>query len=84
MSSSSVQHTGTGRHEPLLQRWLVAFGRFWWDFLVGDTPELFIGTLAVIGTAYGLRHARVADIILTPTVALVFLFASVLRGRKTS
>jgi hypothetical protein len=27
----------------------VAFGRFWWDFLVGDTPELFLGTLAVLG-----------------------------------
>jgi hypothetical protein len=28
---------------------LAAFGRFWWDFLIGDTPELFIGAAAVIG-----------------------------------
>ena len=30
-------------------RWLAAFGRFWWDFLIGDTPELFVGAVAVIG-----------------------------------
>jgi hypothetical protein len=30
-------------------RWLVAFGQFWWDFLVGDTPELLIGVLVALG-----------------------------------
>lgn len=35
-------------------RWAVAFGRFWWDFLIGDTPELFIGTVAVIGAVAGM------------------------------
>ena len=30
-------------------RWLVAFGRFWWDFLIGDTPELFVGVVGVLG-----------------------------------
>ena len=27
----------------------MAFGRFWWDFLVGDTPELLIGVLIALG-----------------------------------
>ena len=22
---------------------------FWWEFLVGDTPEIFIGTIVVLG-----------------------------------
>jgi len=30
-------------------RWMVTFGRFWWEFLVGDTPELLIGVVAVVG-----------------------------------
>jgi hypothetical protein len=34
---------------PLWLRGLKAFGAFWWDFLVSDTPELLIGVLAVIG-----------------------------------
>jgi len=34
---------------PLVVRWVVAFGRFWWDFLVGDTPELFVGAVVVVG-----------------------------------
>ena len=29
-------------------RWLVAFGRFWWEFLIGDTPELFVGAVAAV------------------------------------
>ncbi len=33
----------TAPRRSLLHRCLVAFGHFWWDFLVGDTPELLIG-----------------------------------------
>jgi hypothetical protein len=29
--------------------WLFAFGRFWREFLIGDTPELFVGVVAIIG-----------------------------------
>ena len=29
--------------------WLYAFGRFWREFLIGDTPELFVGVVAIIG-----------------------------------
>lgn len=28
--------------------WLSAFGRFWYDFIVGDSVELAIGGCAVI------------------------------------
>jgi hypothetical protein len=34
---------------PAWRRWLKAFGAFWWDFLVGDTPEILIGVLVAIG-----------------------------------
>lgn len=29
-------------------RFVVAFGRFWWDFLIGDTPELFVGAVVAV------------------------------------
>jgi hypothetical protein len=31
------------------RRAVNAFGRFWWEFLVGDTPELFVGVLVILG-----------------------------------
>jgi len=34
---------------PVVLGWLYAFGRFWREFLIGDTPELFLGAVAVIG-----------------------------------
>jgi hypothetical protein len=33
----------------LVRRLVVGFGRFWWEFLIGDTPELFVGAVAVVG-----------------------------------
>lgn len=29
-------------------RWLVAFSRFWWDFVVGDSVTLAVGGIAVL------------------------------------
>jgi len=40
---------GAADRRPVVKQWLAAFGRFWWEFLVGDTPELFVGAVAVIG-----------------------------------
>jgi hypothetical protein len=31
--------------------WLRRFGGFWYDFLIGDRWELFIGPIAVLGLA---------------------------------
>ena len=31
------------------RRWIAAFGHFWWEFLIGDTPELFVGAVVTIG-----------------------------------
>jgi len=29
-------------------RYLRAFGAFWYDFLVGDRPELFVGSIVAL------------------------------------
>jgi hypothetical protein len=33
-------------------RWVIAFGRFWYDFIVGDSIVLAIGGPAVLGCGY--------------------------------
>ena len=45
------------------------FGSFWWDFLVGDTPELFIAALLIIVVALLLRHDHVLAVIVLPVMA---------------
>jgi len=65
-----------------IRRSLKSFGHFWWDFLVGDTPELFFATLAIVATALSLRHDRSAAVATLPVLAIVMLTASTYRGRK--
>ena len=62
-------------------RGLRSFGRFWWDFLIGDTPELFAAVIVIVVVALLLRNHHVAAVILLPTMTVVFLLASVVRGR---
>ena len=64
--------------------WFAAFGRFWWDFLVGDTPELLIGVLAALAVVAllvkgaGLNAVAVAGF---PLMVAVMLGLSVYRAR---
>ncbi len=68
----------------VLTRGLRAFGAFWWDFLIGDTPELFVATLVIVVLALLLRHEHDVAVVLLPVAAVVFLIASTLRGRRRS
>ena len=61
---------------------LSGFGKFWWDFLIGEVPSLFVGVLVVVGLALSLRHERVAASVLIPLVSLGFLVASTYHGRQ--
>jgi hypothetical protein len=70
---------------PLLVRWLKAFGAFWWDFLVGDTPELLIGVLVAIGLIAVLVKAsslNAAAVAVFPAAVVVLLGGSVYRARR--
>jgi hypothetical protein len=33
-------------------RYLRAFGAFWYDFLVGDRPELFVGAIVALALVW--------------------------------
>jgi len=73
--------TTTGAARPrLLMRWLTAFGRFWWDFLVGDTPELLIGVLIALGVVALLVKGpslNAAGVAAFPVIVAVMLGLSV-------
>jgi hypothetical protein len=61
---------------PLVVRLVKGFGRFWWDFLVGDTPELFIAVVVIIGAIALLSevgHFNLAAIIVSPLCVLITL-----------
>lgn len=60
-------------------RWL---GRFLWDFIVGDTPELALATGALVGLAFLLAGTEWLGAILLPLCAAGFLLVSTWRGRK--
>lgn len=74
------------RPAPAAARWGKAFGRFWWDFLVGDTPELFLGALAVLGVVALLVHAwgarSVAVVALPALVGVLFAMTLVRAWRQ--
>ena len=53
-------------------RYLRAFGAFWYDFLVGDRPELFVGPLVGLAAVWLLLQVHVAS-----GIAGVTLFVAV-------
>jgi|APCry1669193074_1035444.scaffolds.fasta_scaffold09971_2 hypothetical protein len=68
--------------KPLPVRLLKGFAMFWWDFLVGDTPELFVSSLVIIGVVAGLRGAgaNTAAVIALPVLAVCALSISLKRA----
>jgi len=69
---------------PAWRRGLVAFGRFWWDFLVGETPELLVGSVVAVGGAALLIHAGAVRAVVVgslPVLVVAILALSALRAR---
>lgn len=63
-------------------KWISAFGRFWYDFIVGDSVELAIGGCAVIGVGaliVWLGFATAAEIVM-PLLVAATLAVSVRRS----
>jgi hypothetical protein len=63
-------------------RLLRAFGHFWWDFLVGDTPELAVATGIIVAIAFALAGTMWLGAIVLPLLAAAFLLASAWRARR--
>ncbi|MBU6495388.1 MAG: hypothetical protein KGR42_03100 [Acidobacteria bacterium] len=64
-------------------RALKGFGMFWWDFLVGDTPELFVAavvTIVIIDLVSRVGHHNSLAVWLLPILAVVSFSTSVWRA----
>lgn len=70
------------------RRMIGRFGHFWWDFLIGDTPELFVGAIVVVGTVallcldHSLRTA--AAVVLPVLVVGLLVWSLAWAGRRPS
>jgi hypothetical protein len=68
-----------------LGRVVKGFGLFWWDFLVGDTPEITVVVLLILGVvalARDVAHLNALAYIALPVLAIAGLVLSVRRARR--
>ncbi len=68
----------------LIARGLRSFGQFWWEFLIGDAPELFAATVVVVILALVLRHHRDLAYVVLPLTTAALLVASTVRAARRS
>lgn len=61
---------------------LRAFGIFWWEFLIGENPDGFVGTLVIVGAALALRHDGWLGVVVVPVLVVVVLVVSTYRGHS--
>ena len=63
------------------------FAMFWWDFLVGDTPELFVAALVIITTISLISvagHFNTVAVAVLPVLAVTALGISVRRAQRAA
>jgi hypothetical protein len=59
-------------------KWVIGFGRFWYDFLIGDSIALAIGGIGVLALGYLMveADAEVAAEVVLPLVAAGTIWVS--------
>lgn len=75
------------RNPSVPSRLLKGFGRFWWDFLVGDTPEITVAVIVIVGVVALLRdaaHANVVAYVALVALSVLALALSVARARRST
>ena len=65
-------------------RYVVAFGRFWWNFVVGDDWRVAAGLLVAFVLTWALEHHGVAAWWLLPLSVALLLVSSVAREARKS
>ncbi|MDA8329757.1 MAG: hypothetical protein M0027_00835 [Candidatus Dormibacteraeota bacterium] len=66
-----------------LRRGLHTFGRFWWDFIIGDTPELALGVAVIVLGGWLLAKSSAALAVgLVPLGVILLLLGSLRRGAR--
>ena len=62
--------------------YLKTFGRFWWDFVVGDDWRVAIGVVTALGLSALLVHQALPAWWLLPIAVLAVLAESVRRATR--
>lgn len=63
-------------------RWLAGFGRFWWDFVVGDDWQVAAGVLVALAATKLLTSEGVNAWWLLPVGVVIVLAASLRRATR--
>jgi hypothetical protein len=63
-------------------RYVTGFGRFWWDFVIGDDWRIAAGVAAALGLCALLVHESVAAWWLLPLAVLALLTESLRRATR--
>ena len=63
-------------------KYLVAFGRFWWDFVVGDDWLVAVGLVVALGLTALVAHDDVSAWWLLPLAVVGLLVVSIRRATK--
>ena len=61
---------------------LRRFGRFWWDFVVGDDWRIAAGVVVALAVSATLADAGVPAWWVLPTAVAVVLYLSLRRGTR--
>jgi hypothetical protein len=65
-------------------KYVRAFGRFWWDFIVGDDWRVALGLAVALGVTWVLAHHGVNAWWLLPAAVVLLLAGSVWRESRSS
>jgi hypothetical protein len=64
--------------------YLVAFGRFWWNFIVGDDWRVAAGLAVAFAGTWVLTHHGIAAWWVLPAAVVLLLVGSVVREARNS
>jgi hypothetical protein len=65
-------------------KYVVAFVRFWWDFIVGDDWRVAVAVIAAIGLTAVIADAGVAAWWVMPVAVVLALLASLRRATRSA
>ena len=66
----------------IIWRGLKGFGAFWVDFLIGDSPEIAVGVVIILGLSFLVRGSPIASAIILPAAVVLLLAFSLMRGKS--
>jgi len=65
-------------------KWLRGFGRFWWDFVIGDDWLAAVLVAIAIGVTAAVAHSHITAWWLMPVAVLLVLWLSLRRAIRSA